>query len=167
MSSSTMRIRTRHAGVTLVELIVAIVIIGAAMAGLTAALTRSNRVSVDPLILQQKIAIAENLMGEILLKPYAVNDNPAITRGIRDTYNDIVDYDKYGLVADNPVYGITDVDGAPIAGLDTYSAVVNVDRATPISNVPKGDVMTITITVRHKGDADGDQFVLTGWRTKP
>jgi MSHA pilin protein MshD len=155
------------AGVTLIELIVAIVIIGVAIAGLTAALTRSNRVSADPLIEQQKIAIAESLMGEILLKPFTVDAGP-ITAGVRNSFNDVYDFNKYGLDAsNNPVYGITDVDGNAIAALASYGAAVVIDKTTPITNVPANSVMKITITVRRTGDNPEDAFVLTGWRTKP
>jgi len=166
---STIRRRgRRQAGVTLVELIVAIVIIGAAMAGLTAALTRSNRVSADPLILQQKVAIAESLMGEILLKPFA-DDATAITAGVRDTYNDVYDFNGYGIdkTTNLPMYGITDASNANIPGLETYAATVAVDRTTAITGVPSGSVMTITITVRRSGEDPADAFVLTGWRTQP
>ena len=155
----------RQAGVTLVELIVALVIVGAALAGLVAVLARSNTASADPLLLQQKVAIAESLMGEILLKPYAVDATP-ITAGVRETYNDVQDFNGYGLANGQVVYGIRDVDNNAIPGLETYGVAVDV-TAVALTNVPNGDALKITITVTHQGDAAGDAFVLTGWRTKP
>ena len=109
----------RSAGVTLVELIVAIVIVAVALGGLVAAFRIANRGSADPLILQQKVAIAESLMGEILLKPYAV-DNTPITPNVRDTYNDVMDFNGYG----GGLAGIRDVDNNPIAGLQSYSCLL-------------------------------------------
>ena len=59
----------RSAGVTLVELIVALVIMGVALAGMVAVYTATTRASVDPVIVQQMQAIADNMMEEILMKP--------------------------------------------------------------------------------------------------
>jgi MSHA pilin protein MshD len=59
---------TRSAGVTLVELIVALVIMGVALAGMVAVYASTTRASVDPVIVQQMQAIADNMMEEILLK---------------------------------------------------------------------------------------------------
>ena len=44
---------TRRAGVTLIELIVALVIMGVALAGMVAVYTATTRASVDPVIVQQ------------------------------------------------------------------------------------------------------------------
>lgn len=162
--------RARPAGVTLVELIVALVIIAVAVVGLTAALTRSNRVSADPLLQQQKIAIAEGLMGEILLKPFTPPPVDNSTPGVRNSFDDVGDFDKYGLdlpTHTTPIVGIADVDGNPVPGLGAYSVVVALDRTTPLTNIPGGNVIKITITVRRTGDNPEDAFVLTGWRTKP
>ncbi|MFC5547362.1 prepilin-type N-terminal cleavage/methylation domain-containing protein [Massilia aerilata] len=150
----------RSAGATLVELIIAMVIIGVALAGLVAAFRSSNRGSVDPLILQQKAAIAESLMGEILLKPYDNDANPS-TPNVRDTYNDVMDFNNYG----NGLSGIRDVNNTPIAGLETYSVAVKVSAATLDGATP---ALKIAVSVSNSNDAGPqDAFVLTGWRTAP
>lgn len=152
--------KTRNAGVTLVELILAIVIIGIALGGLVAAFRSTNRASIDPLILQQKAAIAESLMGEILLKPYTV-DNTPITPNVRDTYNDVMDFNGYG----NGLSGIRDVDNNPIAGLQSYNVAVTVTAVTLSGGTP---ALKITVSVSYVTDNSSNAaFVLTGWRTQP
>ncbi len=61
-------------GVTLVELIVFIVIVGVAMAGLFAAFNTITAASADPQVRKQVLAIAESLMEEIALKPFTFCD---------------------------------------------------------------------------------------------
>lgn len=60
----------RAAGVTLVELIVFIVIVGVAMAGLFAAFNTITAASADPQVRKQVLAIAESLMEEVSLMPF-------------------------------------------------------------------------------------------------
>jgi len=61
-------------GVTLVELIVFIVIVGVAMAGLFAAFNTITAASADPLVRKQVLAIAESLMEEVQLMPFTYCD---------------------------------------------------------------------------------------------
>jgi MSHA pilin protein MshD len=65
----------RHArGVTLVELIVFIVIVSTAVAGVLTALDLANRSSTDPMIQKQALAIAEAMLEEVQLQPYTYCD---------------------------------------------------------------------------------------------
>ncbi len=65
----------RHCrGVTLVELIVFIVIVGVAMAGLFAAFNTITAASADPQVRKQVLAIAESLMEEVQLMPFTYCD---------------------------------------------------------------------------------------------
>lgn len=158
------RMRRRSAGVTLVELIIAMVIIAAALGGLVAAFSTGNRASADPLILQQKVAIAESLMGEILLRPYGLNTT-AYNPIVRDTFIDVRDFDGYG----KNLSGIRDAKNNPIAGLESYNVTVSVPLDDTLSKLKAGTPnLKITITVTYKMDArPEDAFVLTGWRTPP
>jgi MSHA pilin protein MshD len=67
-----MSIRSR--GVTLVELIVFMVIVGVALAGLFAAFNTMTRGSIDPQVRKQMLAIAESLMDEVALMPLTYCD---------------------------------------------------------------------------------------------
>lgn len=146
----------RQRGVTLVELIIAMVIVGIAVAGMTAAFTRTSRSSADPMVYKQMAVAAESLMEEILLKPYAID---ATSTTVRDTFNDVRDFHNYGLAANGtPIVGITDVNGDPIAGLQAYSVQVAVTAVTLTNTTP---ALQVSVTVT-RGDYS---YTLTGWRT--
>ncbi len=153
---------TRSAGVTLVELIVALVIMGVALAGMVAVYTATTRSSVDPVIVQQMQSIADNMMEEILMKPFAKGPGT----GARINYDDVRDYQAY----DSGTQGIPDVEGNVIAGLERYRVVVSVTGSTGLPGVPSADVLLVTVTVsdmKQDPNAPGTSVTLTGWRTNP
>ena len=144
----------RNAGVTLVELIVALVIMGVALAGMVAVYTATTRSSVDPVIVQQMQAIADNMMEEILMKPYAKGPGG----GARINFDDVRDYDGYKTT------GITDVEGNAIPGLERYSVVVEAREFVLTGVLTSADSLRVTVTVSMPGT---NSIVLTGWRTNP
>ena len=153
---------TRSAGVTLVELIVALVIMGVALAGMVAVYTATTRSSVDPVIVQQMQAIADNMMEEILMKPFAKGPGT----GARINYDDVRDYQGY----DSGTQGIPDVEGNVIAGLERYRVVVAVAESGGLPNVPSADALLVSVTVTDMRAAASDpsgKITLTGWRTNP
>jgi MSHA pilin protein MshD len=146
----------RSAGVTLVELIVAMVIVGVALAGAVAAFTRADIGSANPAVAQQMAAIADSMMEEILLKPFN-GGAPAST-----ARKDKVKLDDYDAYASNGIY---DLDGNAVPGLEAYRVQVSVARvAGGVAGVPADDTRRIQVTVSHAGM---DPLVLTGWRTQP
>ena len=154
----------RSAGVTLVELIVALVIIGVALAGMVAVYTATTRSSTDPVLVQQMEAIADNMMEEILMKPYAPPPGSTVTTDSgRINYDNVSDYDGY-----KDLQGIRDVEGNQIPGLERYNVVVSV-QPTTLTNVPNGDALRIVVTVTVSGTDPSlpKPVVLTGWRTNP
>lgn len=167
----------RNAGVTLVELIVAMVIMGVALAGMVAVYTATTRSSTDPVIVQQMEAIADNLMEEILMKPFAPPAPPAVDapgarqNGPRVNFDNVADYDRY----DTGAQGIRDVEGNVIPGLESYQATVAVYPNAQFPNValtgiPKGDALQVVVTVTNLRAPQNDPnrtLTLTGWRTKP
>jgi MSHA pilin protein MshD len=60
----------RTKGFTFVELIVFIVIVGVALAGVLTVLNHTTRHSSDPLLRKQALAIAEALLEEVTLQPF-------------------------------------------------------------------------------------------------
>jgi MSHA pilin protein MshD len=150
---------TRSRGVTLVELIVFMVIVGVAVAGLFAAFNTMTKGSADPQVRKQVLAIAESLMEEVQLMPltYCDPDDPlaptasgssGCTGGLAGPNNEDktvlaaeTDEDRYGtiLAFDNvsdyngfslpAPPGIKDINENPIAGLEGYSASIAVTRA--------------------------------------
>lgn len=146
---------THQAGVTLVELIVAMVIVGAAVAGLVAAFSSTARGSTDPAIRRQMMAIADGMMEEVLLKPFDAPAGAAPGAG-RANFDNVADFDGFER---QPV---TDVNDDPIAALARYRVRVQVEPAV-LRQVPAGEALRITVTVTHPGI---EAVVLRGWRTR-
>jgi MSHA pilin protein MshD len=158
---------TRSAGVTLVELIVALVIMGVALAGMVAVYASTTRASVDPVVVQQMQAIADNMMEEILLKPYAPGPAPgAGAGGARVNFDDVRDYNGYG----QSIQGIRDVEGNAIPGLERYTVLVTV-TSTGLTNIPSADALQIVVRVSVNDATTSTSppapIILTGWRTNP
>lgn len=74
MSVSRSKTASRQSGVTLIELIVFIVIVGIALAGVLKVLQVTNRDSADPLVRKQALSIAESLLLEITQQPFTLCD---------------------------------------------------------------------------------------------
>jgi MSHA pilin protein MshD len=173
-------------GVSLVELIVFIAIVGVAVAGVLAALDMSTRASASPLIQKQALAIAEALLEEVQLQPFTYcdpdDDNAATaldaggcattveamgpegeTRIGDPAFDNVSDYQVGGGggpgLTVNPV---SDLTGTVIAGLDAYSANVRV-AAQALGAVPATDAVLITVTVT---GPDNTTVVLDGYRTR-
>jgi len=66
--------KRRSAGVTLIELLVFIMIVGVALAGVLTSLNVANRASADPLRPKQALAIAESMLTEVMAKDYCDPD---------------------------------------------------------------------------------------------
>ncbi len=176
------REQRRQRGVTMVELIVAIVVISVAVAGVTGAFNRAVSGSASPFFAKQALAIAEALMEEVQLAAYTYctpNDpkyvaNPdfqaASTADCTAGYvealgpeaGDVRPFDNvndYNGLALNPV---TDVSGAALPGLAGYSATIAVAPAA-LNTVPASDALRITVTVTAP---NGDAFSLEGYRSR-
>ena len=142
----------RQRGVTLIELIVALTIVAIAVAGMMAAFTRAAASSADPVVTKQMAAVAETLMEEIQLKPFA----PTAQSGSnRSDYNDVLDYDGYKTT------GVFDISGTPVGGLEKYDVTVAVAKVA-LTGIVADDAYRIVVTVTHGSDT----FTLHGWRTR-
>ena len=147
----------RAAGFTLIEMIIAIVIIGVGLAGVLIAFTTSVKSSADPLLYKQMSAIAEEMMEEIALKPFAPGAG-TITGCNRANADDVSDYSSY---TNQP---ICDIDGAAVAGLAAYTVTVTVAANASLGSLTSSaDVKKITVTVKRGSTAE--TLVLVAWRT--
>lgn len=139
-------------GFTLPEALLAIVVISVGLAGLLLAFSTVARSSADPVVRKQMLAVAQTLMEEISLKPYAAAANSAPAGCARDTFNDVADFNGYSST------GICTVDGVAIAQLASYNVTATVAAGTLFG---VGAAKTINVTVSHAGET----ITLTGWRT--
>ncbi len=166
----------RQRGLTLIELIMFIVIVGVALAGILTVFNVTTRSSTDPMIRKQMLAIAEAVLEEVQLQPFTLCDpddpnaatatNPggcttpeAIgpeageTRGSATTpFDNVNDY--------NGLAGITTsiTGGAMPSG---YSAAVSVAQDA-LNGIVATDSLRITVTVTHGTDS----LALEGYRTR-
>lgn len=134
-------------------MIIAIVILGVGLAGVAVAFSFAVGRSGDPVINQQMLAIAEEMIEEVQLKPYAAAANAAPAGCARDTYNDVSDYNGYTSSGQ-----ICTVDGVAVSALSGYSVSVGVAGGT-LSGVGAAKKITVTVT---RGSSS---LTLVGWRT--
>ncbi|MEW6352727.1 MAG: prepilin-type N-terminal cleavage/methylation domain-containing protein [Pseudomonadota bacterium] len=130
-------------GLTFIELIVTVVILGIAATGILYTMTINTRSSADPMVQEQAILIAESYMEEILLKkfldPSSGTSNVCPTpEASRAQYDNVCDY--YNL--NNS--GARDQFGSVIAGLENYNVSVTV-RPNPV-NAPTFTASISTLT---------------------
>jgi len=153
--------RRRSRGITLLELIVAIVIIGVGLAGVLAVLNRAVQQSADPFPVKQAIAVAEGMIEEVALKNFA-NPVPGgwsggATQANRQFFDDIGDYNGYDTGAGGGVWTVNGA--APLPGLAGYRVRVAVVNPSPLNGVAAA---LITVTV---DDATGQAYTLSTYRT--
>ena len=178
------RIMNSQSGMTLIELIVAMVVIAIATSTIMLLISDVTRRSADPMVQEQAHAIAQSYLEEIMLRPFcdpndfaspvdcptlcvssacascSGNTTDGVTIEDRSTYDDVCDYD--GLTNN----GATDQNNNLIAGLEAYTVTVNVvDDATANLNGLTGNAgqsVLVNVTLSHSA-LPGD-IVLSGYR---
>lgn len=151
-------VKLRQRGMTLIELVIAIVIIGIASAALYGAMASITGRSADPLLRQQSLAIAEAYLEEIELQAFLDPGTQLTCQAIpasRAQFDDVCDY--RGLV-DN---GAVSADGQGITALAGYRVSVTV-TAQAWNGLSANKVFYIEVSVR---DPAGQDLVLGGYRT--
>ena len=184
------RPRAEH-GISLIELIVFIVIVGIAVAGVVGALSMATRASADPMIQKQALAIAEALLEEVQLQPFTYCDpddlNAATAQsaadctggagGVNDEnrlplgpeagetrYSATTPYDNVSDYNTFSMIGIIDLTGAAIPGLGSYTASVTVANQA-LGAIPASDSLLITVTVLGPTGTN-TTVVLDGYRVR-
>jgi MSHA pilin protein MshD len=158
---------TRHnqRGISLIELIMFIVIVSVALAGILLVMNVTTKSSADPLIHKQSLAIAESLLEEIELQDFiAASGVPAaVTQAIRASQYHIVS--NYNGFPNDATTGIFSVNGAAITGLENYNARVTVAGAplgTGAAMIAAGSAVLVTVTVI---DPQNNPIEISGYRT--
>lgn len=161
-------------GFTLIEMIVAIVIIGVGLAGVLTAFSTTVKASADPLIHKQMLTVAEEMMEEVLLKPFDPPSGgftpttttlpvtcipvaaPGPTAATRTQFDDVSDYSAYATD------GACDIDGRAITGLEGYDVKVAIDTGSSLGGLSGVAIAKkITVEVTHGTET----LSLVGWRT--
>ncbi|MBA4217391.1 MAG: hypothetical protein C0460_08675 [Methylibium sp.] len=171
----------RPRGLSLIELLLFIVVVGIALSAMLMVFATATRASVDPLIRRQQLAIAESLLREVELMPFtwcdpdldpnysmatsaagcataeALGPEAGQTRyGPVSYFNNVNDYAGFSM------NGIRDVTNAAVAGLSGYQASVAIAN-TALDIVPASEALKITVTVT---GPDNSTLSLQGWRTR-
>lgn len=158
---------TGQRGATLVELVMTIVIISVAIAGVAGAFALITGRSADPLNQTRAVALAQLYMDEIITRKYdhttPQGGFPKYTGGCtigpepgesRATYNDVDDYHN---TSDGPP---RDAQGA-LTGYQGFSVAVQIACAGDEVGVPDDEAKRIDITVTAPG---GQTFGFTAYR---
>jgi MSHA pilin protein MshD len=149
-------------GISLIELIMFIVIISAALAGILLVMNQVTKHSADPLIQKQALAIGESMLEEIKLQDLSgvACTGTLGANAARTGASSVCDYNGYSTTT-----GIKDFStNATVAGLGSYNiAGVTV---TPISTfggtaITAGSGVMVTVTV---ADPTGATIDVTGYR---
>ena len=181
-----------QSGVTLVELVVFIVLVGIAFGALMLAFNQFGRYSTDPMIRKQTLAIAESLMDEVELMPftYCDPDDPAASTATstascatsedglgvgtppctigpetgESRYSTTTPFDNVSDYCGFSMSGIKPIYDSVnnVSGLANYSASVLVTQAG-LGGISAADALLITVTVTAPNSTS---FVLQGYRTR-
>jgi len=174
-------------GSSLIELVMFIVIVSVALAGILLVMNTTTRASADPLLRKQALAVAESLMEEVQLMPFtfcdpddanvltaanvggcaAASEDAVIGAEAGETrysgttpFDNVSDYHNFTMNAGNG--GIRDITGVQIANLAAYTATVAVRQAA-WSGIVAADALQITVTVTAP---NGEMIALDSYRTR-
>lgn len=150
----------KQRGASLIELIMFIVIVSVALAGILLVMNQTTRGSADPLVRKQALAAAYSLLEEVELQdflPASGAAGAAVTQTNRATaYHLVGDYNNFNQNAG--IYSLTGT--APIAGLEGYTAGVTVIAAV-LGDIPAASAVQIDVTVTAP---NGEAITATGYR---
>jgi len=169
-------------GLSLIELVMFIVVLGIALAAVLSLFGQAVARSADPALQRQALAIAESLLEEAMLMPFTFCDpddanletatssagcaslseglgpEAGETRFATPQFDNVNDYNGYAMA------GIVDITNTAVAGLSGYSASVAVSPdALGSLTAASGDVLRVRVTVTGPG---GTSVVLDGYRTR-
>ena len=115
-----MCIRHKQRGISLIELIMFIVIVSVALAGILLVMNTVTRSSADPLIHKQALAIAESLLEEIELMPFTFCDPDDPAAGLATTVDTTACTAPVGGEAVGPEAGETRYSATPFDNVNDY-----------------------------------------------
>ncbi len=147
---------------SLVELVVAIVVVAITLTGTMLIVDSTTRRSVDPMLERQAASIAASYLEEILQKSYLDPDDGALCpdpEPMRSLYDNVCDYDGLDET------GAHDQNGMPVPGLEAYHVEIHVDRNAHLGSISGStNVLRVDTTVT---DPLGRPVRLAAYRTNP
>lgn len=157
-SAQRLPCRTFQGGLSLVELVIAIVVLSIALTGIMSVISYANRYSADPAIRQQAIALAQSKMDEILLREFKQPGNPSSCPPNDGNYDNVCDYN-----------GQVETPAAPLNHYTISVSVVDTDNLGPAGGSPplqmqgaNNHVLRVDVTVTHDS---GERVTLSAYRT--
>ncbi len=179
------KIKIRQSGLTLIELILFIVIIGVGLAGILVTYDTVVRRSADPMVRKQALAIAESLLLEIEQQPFtwcdpqdanvttatsgvvgaggcdassqiALAATPGEARGNNlNPFDNVADYANYIAPA-------SDILGTALPGYQVQVTIIQAGGAGVFAALPADAALRIEVTVTGRGET----VTLVGYRTR-
>lgn len=148
---------SRERGISLIELIMFIVIVGIALAGIMLVINQVSGHSADALMRKQALAAADALLEEIESQHFSGVFGGAATQANRPSFDSIFNYNGFATS------GILPADGTAtaVSGLSNYQVAVTVS-ASALGNILAARAAQITVTVT---DPAGQSISLSGYRT--
>jgi prepilin-type N-terminal cleavage/methylation domain-containing protein len=144
--------RTSTRGFTLIELVVAITMVGICATTILTLMTSISARSAGVLVQQQAAVIANAYIEEATSKPFAVQPGG----GARANLNDVADYNFTDV-------GARDQSGNLIAGLNAYRVQI-VTQPGGIAGIPANQVYRIVVTVT---DPRNQSLSVTAFKLSP
>ncbi|QLQ02586.1 MAG: type II secretion system protein [Thiobacillus sp.] len=174
---------TDERGLSLIELLVFIVVVGIAVTGVLSVFSLNARTSADPVVQKQALAIADSLLEEVLAKPYTYCDTDDANVGTASStagcasmaetalapeagetrYSNLTPYDNVNDYNGFAMTGIVDPSGNAVPDLNGYRASVQVQPAGAFNGIPAGETLFVTVTVTGPGN---HSVTLSGYRTR-
>lgn len=137
----------RQHGFTLIELLIFIVVVSAGLAGILSVMNTVVKSSADPMVRKQAMALADSILEEILLKPYADPDGTNAGETGRSHWDNVDDY-----------HARTNADFPDLpAELTSFVIGIVVDDGTTALGVA---ARRATVTITHGADS----LSMTGYR---
>lgn len=175
----------RQRGLSLIELVMALIILSVAVSGILMVFSYTVRGSADPLVRKQAIAVAEAMLNEVLAQPYTYCDpqDPAYDAATPPAsaaacsgpsqvapgptpgesrfsptapFDNVADYHGYSST------GVFGLDGAAVQGLADYTVAVSVTHAGATFGLPADAALRVEVRVTGRGES----VALTGYRMR-
>ena len=172
--------QNRQAGISLVELVMFIIIVSVALAGVLSVMNITTKSSADPMVRKQAISVAESLLEEIEAQPFTWcdPDDPNVStatstagcttvQGLTPTagesrYSTTVPYDNVGDYGGFSMNPILDLNGSAVATLSGATASVTIAQAgIALGLSDNTDALQIDVRVQRNPDID---ITVTGYR---